>query len=98
YAPGAPVLLTVKRDGQSALLELCDGGLGIREEDLARIFGRFERASAPTPAGMGLGLYLARQGAEGHGGSLTARNQESGGACFALRLPLEPPATRSGSS
>jgi PAS domain S-box-containing protein len=91
YAPGAPVRVTVKRDGQSALLELHDGGPGIREEDFGRIFGRFERASAPAPSGMGLGLYIARQVAEAHGGTVTVHNVDSGGACFALRLPLEPP-------
>ncbi len=94
YAPGAPVAITVERDDNDVLLEVRDGGRGIREEDLPRIFGRFERASSPAPSGMGLGLYIARQVAEAHGGTIAARNLGGGGACFTLRLPLPPPSPK----
>jgi signal transduction histidine kinase len=39
---------------------------------------------------MGLGLYIARQVAETHGGTVTARNLDNDGACFTVRLPLRP--------
>jgi two-component system sensor histidine kinase KdpD len=45
---------------------------------------------------MGLGLYVARQIAEAHGGSIEATNLDGGGACFTVSLPIGPP--RSGMS
>jgi signal transduction histidine kinase len=39
---------------------------------------------------MGLGLYVARQIVEAHGGTIAARNLPRGGASFAVRLPLNP--------
>ena len=91
YAPGTPVEVSVRREPDAVVLEISDGGRGLREEDLARIFGRFERASSSAAGGMGLGLYIARQFAEAHGGTVTARNLGGGGACFTVTLPLVPP-------
>jgi signal transduction histidine kinase len=66
-----------------------DGGPGIPDEQLVRIFGRFERgASMRHFGGLGLGLYLVRQIAEAHGGTATASNASGGGACFTVRLPI----------
>jgi signal transduction histidine kinase len=90
YAPGAPIAVTVKQEQNIAVLEVRDQGPGLRDEDLPRIFGRFERASSQAEAGMGLGLYIARQVAETHGGTVTARNLDHDGACFTVRLPLRP--------
>jgi len=91
YATGTPIKIVVKRVGHDGVLEVHDSGPGLREEDLGRVFERFERASSAAPSGMGLGLYIARQIAERHGGTLSARNLEGGGACFTARLPLAPP-------
>jgi len=88
YAPGGPIVVSVKRVAGDAVLEVEDRGPGIQDADLSRIFGRFERAKSPAPAGLGLGLYIARQVAEAHGGTLTAETREEGGACFRLLLPL----------
>jgi PAS domain S-box-containing protein len=89
YAAGRPIRVSVARDGQTALLKVSDSGPGISEPQLPRIFERFERAaSARHYGGMGLGLYVARQIAEAHGGSIDASNLEGGGACFTVRLPV----------
>jgi hypothetical protein len=62
---------------------------GVPDDHLGRIFERFERASSTRHyGGMGLGLYVARQIAEAHGGTITAHNLPAGGACFTVRLPL----------
>lgn len=63
-----------------------DEGAGIPPENLERIFEPF---FSRRPDGTGLGLTLARQIAESHGGSLTAENRPGQGARFILKLPAE---------
>jgi PAS domain S-box-containing protein len=92
YAARRPIEVRAAREDHVAVLQVRDQGPGIPESELSRIFGRFERAaSARNYGGMGLGLYVARQIAEAHGGSIFANNVPGGGACFTVRLPLEPP-------
>ncbi|MEJ3749086.1 ATP-binding protein [Actinomycetes bacterium KLBMP 9797] len=69
-----------------------DDGVGIAEQDLERIFHRFERLEHPRrPAaagGSGIGLAIARGIARAHGGDITAESAGLGkGATFTLRLP-----------
>jgi PAS domain S-box-containing protein len=90
YGAGTPVEVTLRREGQFAVLEVGDRGPGVPENDLERIFGRFERAvSIRNFGGLGLGLYVARQIVEAHGGKITAQNRPEGGACFVVRLPVD---------
>jgi len=97
YAAGRPICVSVARDGETALIEVSDSGPGIPAAQLPRVFERFERAaSARHYGGMGLGLYVARQIAETHGGSISATNLDRGGVRFTVRLPIEP--SRSGMS
>jgi histidine kinase/DNA gyrase B/HSP90-like ATPase len=65
---------------------------------LERIFERFERAvSSRRYGGLGLGLFLARQIAESHGGTLHVESSPGEGATFVLTLPMEQrPEARSG--
>jgi PAS domain S-box-containing protein len=91
YAVGAPVQVTIRRESDTAVLRVCDGGPGIPEQDLLRVFGRFERGSAPGYGGLGLGLYVARQITEAHGGTIIAANRAEGGACFTVLLPFLRP-------
>ena len=66
-----------------------DHGIGIDAEDQRRIFERFERAvSARHYGGLGLGLYIARQIVEAHGGTIDVASQPEQGAEFRVRLPL----------
>jgi PAS domain S-box-containing protein len=94
YASGQPLEISAARRGDDAILEVRDHGPGIPDVDLPRIFDRFERA-APSRhySGLGLGLYVAREIAAAHGGGIAAFNPRDGGACFTVRLPLDPPAT-----
>lgn len=81
--------VSVARDAENVLLEVRDRGPGIPEADLPRIFERFERASSTRHyGGLGLGLYVARQIAEAHGGTIAASNRPGGGASFSVSLPL----------
>lgn len=87
---GGQVSLSLEKSGQGARIRVRDSGPGIPEEALPHIFERFYRAGrsrSRSEGGTGLGLAIARQLAEAHGGSLTAANDPQGGAVFALDLP-----------
>ena len=89
YGMSSPVDVVVRREGETAIIEVCDRGPGVPPQDLERIFGRFERAaSARNYGGLGLGLYVTRQIVEAHGGSIVAENRPSGGAKFTVKVPL----------
>lgn len=68
-------------------LRVRDDGSGIAPRDRRLIFRAGERGSAPRGTGKGLGLAIAREIAEAHGGRLTLDSTGSG-ACFRLSLPL----------
>jgi two-component system sensor histidine kinase MprB len=73
-----------------------DRGPGIDEDDIARIFDRFYRATkARSLPGSGLGLAIVKEVAESHGGGVFARNRggAGGGAEIGFTLPSEQPAT-----
>ena len=70
-------------------ITVSDTGPGIPEDDLARVFDRFERAADST--GSGLGLSIARDLVEAHGGAIAASNRSGGGALFTITLPDQPP-------
>lgn len=90
YAAGQPIQVLLGREADRAIIEVRDCGPGIPDAELSRIFGRFERAaSARHYGGMGLGLYVAQQITEAHGGTIVASNLPGGGACFTVRLPLD---------
>jgi PAS domain S-box-containing protein len=89
YGAGGPVSVRVSTEGADAVIEVADHGPGIRDEDLTRIFRRFERAvSVRHHGGLGLGLYVSREIVRAQGGTIAARNLETGGACFTVRLPM----------
>ena len=93
YGGSKPVRITLARDRDSALLEVRDQGVGISEADQLRIFNPFERAGTKdVREGLGLGLYIARQLAESHGGTLEVTSAPNQGAAFTLTLPLQLPA------
>jgi PAS domain S-box-containing protein len=91
YGAGRPVAVSLARRGDQAVVAVRDHGPGITAGDEERIFDRFERAaSMRNYGGFGLGLYLAREVARAHGGSIEVHNEPDGGACFTVRLPLAP--------
>ncbi len=70
--------------GDWVTVEVADDGPGIPEAHLPRIFEPFYTTK---PTGSGYGLYLASEILREHGGKLTARNGDDGGARFTLWLP-----------
>ena len=89
YGGSAPVAVRLSTAGRQAVLSVRDGGPGIAPEDQDRIFLQFERGSeSSAKPGLGLGLFISRQIAEAHAGSLTVRSAPGEGAEFLLHLPL----------
>ncbi|MFJ8462358.1 sensor histidine kinase [Streptomyces swartbergensis] len=85
------VSVSVRREGDLAVVGVADDGDGVPESDRERIFERFVRLDAARSrddGGAGLGLAIARDVAVRHGGTLTASQGPAGGALFELRLPL----------
>ncbi|MEU1314221.1 sensor histidine kinase [Streptomyces tibetensis] len=85
------VTVSVRREGDRAVVGVADDGDGVPEDDRERIFERFVRLDAARSrddGGAGLGLAIARDVAVRHGGTLTAGRGPAGGALFELRLPL----------
>ncbi|HVV51033.1 MAG TPA: PAS domain-containing sensor histidine kinase, partial [Polyangia bacterium] len=75
YGAGLPVAISVSAQGDQATIEIRDRGPGVPEQDLERIFERFERSSSTrNHGGLGLGLYISREITRAHGGSIAARN------------------------
>jgi signal transduction histidine kinase len=91
YGGSAPVRVTLRQIDGCAQVEVRDQGVGIAPEDQVRIFNPFERAGTKdVREGLGLGLYIARQLAESHGGTLDVQSTPQQGATFRLLLPLAP--------
>jgi signal transduction histidine kinase len=88
---GGSVLVRVEQEDDGATLEVSDTGIGIAEDQLPLIFERFYRTEhSRTDGGVGLGLSIARQIAEAHGGELRARSAPGEGSTFELYLPHKP--------
>jgi signal transduction histidine kinase len=88
YGAGRPVVVRVEEDGERARLTVRDQGTGIAEEDLGRIFERFERAVSDRHyGGLGLGLYITRQIVEAFGGTVRVASEPGRGSTFTLELP-----------
>jgi PAS domain S-box-containing protein len=86
------VEVTISRDGEAARVVVRDNGDGIDRELLPYIFERFrqgESGASRRYGGLGLGLSIARNLVEMHGGTLTAASEGRGrGATFTVTLPL----------
>jgi signal transduction histidine kinase len=87
--PGSRVSVALDRGVQNAKISVSDQGPGISGQARARIFEVFHREpnTAHFP-GQGLGLFITRQIAESHGGSISVESVPGRGATFLLEIPL----------
>jgi two-component system, OmpR family, sensor histidine kinase BaeS len=87
--PGGTVTLRADRADRAVVVEVADTGPGIPVADLPHVFERFYRSDPARSghAGSGIGLTISRAIVHAHGGELTARNLEGGGASLTLVLP-----------
>ena len=87
-----PILVTVRREGDDAVVRVRDHGIGIEPDMLPRVFEMFrqvERSGGWTRGGLGIGLSLVKRIVELHGGTVSAHSEGAGhGSEFVVRLPL----------
>jgi signal transduction histidine kinase len=94
YGRGSPVRVRLTPGADRLRLEVEDEGIGIPLEDRERIFERFERAvSERAYGGLGLGLFIVKQIAWAHAGSVRVEDAPGRGSRFVAELPLHPVAS-----
>ena len=86
--PGGRITVSVTAYELFYRVDVTDTGMGLSEEEQAKVFQRFYRSPAVRDAeGVGIGLYLVRQIAAGQGGYLKVRSALGEGSTFSLFLP-----------
>lgn len=82
-------VIAIRATSNNDVLELSvtDNGKGIPEKAMTRLWTPFY-TTKEVGKGTGLGLYICRNIVEEHNGTISAANNETGGACFTIRLPL----------
>jgi two-component system, OmpR family, sensor kinase len=86
---GTPITVSLRREGDSAVLEVSDRGPGVPEPLRARVFERFASGAGDGAGGRGsgLGLAIVKAVADAHGGRVELADADGGGARFTVTLP-----------
>ena len=88
--PAGPITVRAARAADSVTISVADGGPGVPEEELPKIFDAFYRVDASRTretGGVGLGLSIVKMCVEACGGTVAAHNRPAGGLEVAIRLP-----------
>jgi signal transduction histidine kinase len=85
---GGVIEVFLKRDGESALLQIANDGPPIAPETRSRLFEKYGMGRGGGDSNRGLGLYFCRLVVAEHGGTIGVRERDGGGVCFEIRLPL----------
>jgi len=90
FTPSGEIVLAARREDGQLVLSVHDTGIGMRPEQLQRIFAPFEQADGSTTreyGGSGLGLSITRRLCELMEGSIAVESEPGQGSCFTVRLP-----------
>ncbi|VVB93688.1 Methanogenesis regulatory histidine kinase FilI [uncultured archaeon] len=88
---GGTITMTAKKEGDMAKISVSDTGIGIKEENIGRLFHKFEQLDSGISkkyGGTGLGLAITKQLVELHGGKIWAESKFGEGSTFTFLLPL----------
>jgi signal transduction histidine kinase len=92
YTPrGGSVRVGLRSADHDAVASVSDTGIGIDQQDIARVFDRFwraDKARSREEGGAGLGLSIAKWIIEVHGGSISVQSELGKGSVFSIRLPM----------
>jgi signal transduction histidine kinase len=95
HAPhSSSIDVTVRRAGRTAEVEVRDHGDGIPADSLSNLFQAYARLGHGRRAGLGLGLYVAREIMIAHGGEIDVRSEPGEGTAVTVRLPLTTASAR----
>ena len=95
HAATSPTIeVTVRRAGSAAVVVVRDHGPGIASNVLPQLFRPYARLGQKPSAGLGLGLYLAREIVTAHGGTIEVESNPGEGTAITVRLPLGKPRAR----
>jgi two-component system sensor histidine kinase KdpD len=86
-----PIEVSAARDDSMLVISIADHGPGLAPGEENKVFEKFYRGPRTRPGGLGLGLSIARQLVEAHGGEIAVQNRENGGARFSIHLPIGEP-------
>ena len=89
---GGTVSVSLRTVGGTQVLVVSDTGIGMRQQDLPRVFERFYRvdtARSRATGGTGLGLSIVRHAVERHGGKVQLSSELGKGSVFTVTLPIE---------
>ncbi|MBI5476908.1 MAG: HAMP domain-containing histidine kinase [Ignavibacteriales bacterium] len=89
---GKGIWLSISKLDNLVNIELKDEGVGFTEDDLKKIFGKFQRLSAQPTGGepsSGLGLSIVKQLVEMHHGTIEVKSDSGNGTIFIVKLPLK---------
>jgi two-component system phosphate regulon sensor histidine kinase PhoR len=93
YTEKGGVVIGLRTEDATMILEVRDSGSGIPEKHRERIFERFyrvDKSRSRVLGGTGLGLSIVKHIVQLHGGTIDVRSEEGKGTTFAVRLPVEP--------
>ncbi|PJJ79265.1 ATP-binding protein [Mucilaginibacter auburnensis] len=91
YTLKGTIGVRLKQQGNAAVLEVQDTGVGIPEKELPYMFERFHRVentAGRTHEGTGIGLSLVHELVHLHGGEISVASMEGGGSTFTIKIPV----------
>jgi PAS domain S-box-containing protein len=88
--PDSEVTIHLRQAGEEVFTSVVDRGVGIRLEEMPRLFEQYYRGEAGRERreSLGLGLYIAKRLVEAHGGRLWVESEEGKGSAFSFSLPV----------
>ncbi|VUT27464.1 MAG: sensory histidine kinase AtoS [Candidatus Syntrophoarchaeum sp. GoM_oil] len=84
--------IKIYTDSKNIIIDVIDDGVGIKKEDLTKIFDRFyqvDGSSTRSGSGTGIGLSIVKELVELHGGDITVESEVGAGSTFRVSLPMD---------